>query len=123
MTAPLSTVSNGRGKRGRFTKGNPGGPGRPRGPDFRRLIFEQAERRGVDVEDAVWDVFSALLERAKNGDVQAAKLILDRLCDSDPVVVDVTHQPMSMSERAARIEAILAAAGRRRQLAQDADSE
>lgn len=68
---------------GRFAAGNPGGPGRPRGSsgiNLRSLIEAQAMERGVDLEQVVWDVFHALIERAKKGDVGAAKLVLDRLC-------------------------------------------
>ncbi|MCA8975826.1 MAG: hypothetical protein KDC98_13980 [Planctomycetes bacterium] len=67
----------------------------------------------MDLESAIWEVFQALLRRAKKGDVQAAKLLLDRLCEDDPVAVEVTYRPLSTEERAARIEAILSIARQR----------
>ena len=88
----MKTAQNGRGPRGRFVQGNPGGPGRPRGLDFRHVVAEQAELHGVDMETALWRVFQALLERAQDGDVQAAKLLLDRLCGTK-VEVEHTGKP------------------------------
>ena len=112
----IKTERNGRGTDGRFALGNAGGPGRPRGSDFRRIVRDQAEARGLDIEDAVWQVFEALLRRARKGDVQAAKLLLDRLCDSDPVMIDMVHQPLSTAERARRVQALLSAAAARKEL-------
>lgn len=64
---------------GQFLPGHPGGPGRPRGLDFRALV---AAHRGDTLPAAMVDLFDALMLRARNGDVQAAKLLLDRLCDA-----------------------------------------
>ena len=114
MTAPLSTVSNGRGKDGRFTRGNPGGPGRPRGLDFQQEVLKRAKSSDFDVADALWQVFLALLKKAKRGDVPAAKLLLDRLCDNASDTVEVTYRSLSNEERAARIKEILLAAKERR---------
>ena len=74
----------------RFLPGSSGGPGRPRGLDFRRVVAERAAAAGIPLEAAVWSIFTSLLRRARDGDVQAAKLILDRPCDSDRL--DVHHQ-------------------------------
>ena len=94
---------------GKFAPGHSGNPaGRPRGWDFRRLV---AEARGEDVPKGLVRVFAALLERAEMGDVQAAKLLLDRLCDSDPTEVEV--RGISDMDAAKQIAALLAVAAAR----------
>lgn len=67
---------------GQWLPGNRGNPnGRPKGIDFRRLVMEKLGEAAV--EDVLLDVFTRLAElvRGKRGDVQAAKLILDRICE------------------------------------------
>ena len=115
MTTPSQSAEIGRSRTGRFTKGNPGGPGRPRGIDFSAAVAEKAEAEGISIEDAIWGVFQALLAEAQKGDVQAAKLLIDRLCGKETGEREVRPQvpPMSDVERAARLNAILAAAARR----------
>ena len=59
------------------------------------------------METALWRVFQALLERAQDGDVQAAKLLLDRLCGTK-VEVEHTGKPDLedlILQAAARVEA------------------
>lgn len=74
---------------GRFLPGNSGaGGGRPRGLDFRRIV---QDAHGETIDAKLRDVFDALLVAAKAGDVQAAKLLLDRLCDSEPTTVNLNH--------------------------------
>ena len=73
-----------------FKPGGPGGPGRPRGPDFRAVITNRAKELGCPVEDAMWDIYESMLKAAKGGDVQAAKLLIEKLCDNDPIAVHVT---------------------------------
>ena len=88
---PDKTAEDGRDpETGRFLPGNSGGPGRPRGLDFRRVVAERAAAAGIPLEAAVWSIFTSLLRRARDGDVHAAKLTLDRLCDNDRA--DVYHQ-------------------------------
>lgn len=60
---------------GRFLPGNAGGPGNPHVGKVARL--KAALLEAVDEED-VRDVIVAMVERARNGDVAAAKVILDR---------------------------------------------
>ena len=108
--SPKKTATNGRDQSsGRFLPGNRGGPGRPRGLDFRRVVAEQAEAAGVGLEGALWAVFQAILRRAKSGDVQAAKLLLDRVCVAD-MIEEERGQPPSAIEAAAAISAIFAKA-------------
>ena len=118
IMAPNQTASIGRSRTGRFTQGNPGGPGRPRGLDFRAVVAEKAEGEGIAVEDAIWDIFQSLLAQARQGDVQAAKLLIERLCGKETIEVEIGEQmpPMSDVELAAQISAILAAAARRQEV-------
>jgi hypothetical protein len=66
---------------GQFVKGWKGGPGRPKGSvDFMQALRLHAKAKGYDIVAAVWEVAEAMFEKAKSGDVAAAKLILDRAC-------------------------------------------
>ncbi len=69
----MSKNNNGRDEKGRFAKGNPGGPGNP----YSRQV---ANLRGALVGAVTEDDFKAiaekLVERAKSGDVPATKLLL-----------------------------------------------
>jgi len=70
-----------RDQKGRFLRGNPGGPGRRpgQGLDYRALAEREAEREGIDLPQAMWRVLRKLIELAQAGDVAAAKLVLDKL--------------------------------------------
>lgn len=114
MSAPGSnghaqSVEKGRGPDGRFVAGHRLG-GRPRGPDFRAVI---AEARGDDaIEQDLLAIYDALLSRAVKGDTQAARLLLDRICDVQPLDVTVTSnlppgERMTPAERGARIRELL----------------
>lgn len=79
---------------GRFLPGNNANPkGRPRGYDFRHIVAEYSARQGVNVEDAVAAIYVAMVGAARNGDVAAAKLLLERLCESpDEIKLSVRHE-------------------------------
>jgi hypothetical protein len=67
---------NGRNDRGRFAKGNPGGPGNPyarRVADLRAALLESVTEQDIRA------VARALVKRAKEGEVPAARELLDRL--------------------------------------------
>ena len=65
---------------GQFLKGWPGGPGRRKGQrDLRTIIAEEFERQGKDIDTVATSVVAGMLRKAINGDVQAGKLLLDRL--------------------------------------------
>lgn len=56
-------------------------PGRPKGSlDFVATCRIRAKEEGTTLEAAVGDAFIAVAKAAKNGDVAACKLLLDRLC-------------------------------------------
>ena len=70
--------------RGRFVKGNKGGPGRPKGVKDRLSlsVLQRLQERGTDV---VEQVLNLAIEK---GDVTAARLVLERLvakADSQPI--------------------------------------
>lgn len=78
--------------RGRFRPGCAAGPGRPPGSkaiDLRAVAHAAAQDEGFDLHGALWGVVRTLVDAAQDGDVAAARLILDRLCGRDlqPVAV------------------------------------
>jgi len=118
--APIQTAVNGRTRTGRFAKGNPGGPGRPRRPDLFTVVSERAAIEGVDLEVELWQVCQCLIVQAKEGNVQAARLLLSHLC-GDPVAEghmsspDEADAPLSDVEIAQRVRGILSLAAARLQ--------
>ena len=73
---PSPNGSNGeRDEQGRFRKGNSGGPGNPQAQQVGRL--RAALIRALTPEDAE-AIVRALIEKAKDGDVQAARELLNR---------------------------------------------
>ncbi len=76
-TAPSPNGGNGvRDTQGRFAKGNPGGPGNPYAKQVARvrsLIVEAVS------EEDLRAVIAALVEKAKGGDIVAARELFDRL--------------------------------------------
>jgi hypothetical protein len=71
--SPSANGANGRDQRGRFAKGNPGGPGNPfarRTAHLRRVLSMAVTEEDVEA------IAKRLLEQAKAGDVAAARLLL-----------------------------------------------
>jgi hypothetical protein len=66
-------TANGRDQRGRFVKGNPGGPG---DPFNRKVAALRAALLAAVTEQDVQDVLAAMREKAKKGSEAAAKLYL-----------------------------------------------
>ena len=75
----------GRDGLGRFTRGNPGGPGNPHAPRVAQLRAALLE--AVTADD-VRAVLLALISEAKGGNVQAIRLFLDRVL-GQPEAIDV----------------------------------
>jgi len=68
-------VSDGRDSRGRFTQGNPGGPGNP---DTKRTAeLRSTIREAVTPEDMA-EVMGVLIEKAKAGELAAIRELFDR---------------------------------------------
>ena len=94
---PSPNGDNGRDESGRFTPGNPGGPGNPHAAQVGRL--RSALLDAVTLED-MRAVALALVEKARAGDIAAAHVLFDRVLGK-PVEEDLI----------ARLEAIEAAIG------------
>ncbi len=77
--------TSGRGPNGRFAKGNPGGPGNP----FARQVagFRQEFMAAVTGED-IAVIVRALIDKAKAGDVAAARLVLQYTLGKPAATVD-----------------------------------
>ena len=75
MHTPTANRDNGRDATGRFAKGNPGGPGNPYN---KRVAQLRSALISAVTEDDVRGIIQALVEKAKSGDVAAAKEVLDR---------------------------------------------
>ena len=67
---------------GRFVKGGAGGPGRKPGikVSFRNAARKRAAELDIDLDKEVGTLAMLLLKQAKEGDVQAAKFVVERLC-------------------------------------------
>lgn len=84
--------SNGRDPNGRFARGNPGGPGNPHAGQVAKL--RAAILRAV-YEGDIETIIAKLVEQAREGDLAAAREVLDR-----------TIGKASQSDLLARIEAL-----------------
>jgi hypothetical protein len=82
---PSAAEGNGRDSRGRFAKGNRGGPGNP----FARQVasLRKALLDAVS-EDDMREVARALIERARSGDPAAAKLLFQYVLGKPAEAVD-----------------------------------
>lgn len=90
LTPSPNGGNGGRNERGQFVAGNPGGPGNPyarRSAELRRGLLE-----AVTLQD-VQEIAEKLLELAKAGDIDAARLLLDRLLGKpvQPVVAEIAE--------------------------------
>ena len=72
---PSANGENGRDNAGRFTTGNAGGPGNPFAAQVGKL---RAALLDAVTEKDVKDVIRAMVTKAKEGDVAAARILLDR---------------------------------------------
>ena len=83
---PSPNGGNGqRGAHGRFAKGNAGGPGNPyarRVAELRSLILEAV------TDDDLREIVKTLVKSAKDGDIAAAREVLNRLVGK-PGVIDI----------------------------------
>ena len=87
MTAPSPNGPNGgRDRGGRSTKGNPGGPGNPFAQRVGRLRSVMPDAVS---EDDLKAIVVALVAQAKDGDVVAAREILNRTIGKPVDAVDV----------------------------------
>jgi len=87
------TVKTDRDERGRFLPGNSGGPGRPSTVHEHRAAMVQA----VTPED-IAAIMRQLVRQAVEGDVQAAKIILERFFGR-PADTDTLERIENIEER------------------------
>jgi hypothetical protein len=66
-----------RNERGQFVVGNPGGPGNPH---VASLAKNRAALLAAVTEDDLREILRAMIDAAIDGDVAAAKLVLERVC-------------------------------------------
>ncbi len=76
MTTTRTPSPNGRDGRGRFAPGNPGGPGNPAGGQAERLRHALVN---AVTENDMADIAASLVSRAKAGEVQAVRELLNRV--------------------------------------------
>ena len=91
---PTAPSANGRDASGRFTKGNPGGPGNPTAKKVAALRF--ALYRAVSEED-VDAIIRKLVEQARAGDLQAAREVLLRTLGR-PLEADILERLERLEE-------------------------
>lgn len=77
MSDGLRTAQTGRDARGRFTRGNPGGPGRP--PAASAHEHRRALLAAVTPEDIAAVIRRVLSACVADGDMVACRLLLDRV--------------------------------------------
>lgn len=83
MDAARRQAEESRDSLGRFRPGNAIGKGygRPKGSiDLMAVVRRKAREEGLDLRQELWRVVLVLLRAAQEGDVQAGKLLLDRIC-------------------------------------------
>lgn len=104
----MSDTSEIRHANGRFAKGNPGGPGRPRNPVSSAAA--DLDRLGVDVAQ---ELMQLTIERARNGNLRAAEMVLQRVWPvrrNRPIELDPAPGdglPNLLTEHAALAEAMM----------------
>ena len=98
--SPSTAVPNGRGEAGRFTSGNRFGKGNPHARQVARL--RAALLKSVSPDD-LRAVMASLLAKAKDGDVAAARELLQRLL-GPPVELDLTDRLMVLEQRIEEIQ-------------------
>lgn len=97
-SSSANTPNGGRDVRGRFAKGNPGGPGNPHAKKVAQL--RSALLRAVSMSD-LRAVVKKLVDLALAGDVPAARLIMDRLLGPS-VPLDIETRLAELEQRASQ---------------------
>ena len=96
-------------KTGRFKPGNPGGPGRRKGIPNLKTIPKQRILKVMESECE--EIISVVCAKAKQGDLTAAKLILNRVV---PELTAANHKMQDeLDQLKAEIESIARLSGRR----------
>ncbi len=103
--APSTNGDNGREADGRFSKGNPGGPG---DPFAQRTAKLRSAMLNAVTEDDVAAIIRKLVAEAKDGDVSAAREVLTRVLGkptdaADPDRVDLDGTQLDDDRRLSEI--------------------
>ena len=85
---PTPNEDNGRDGRGRFAPGNRGGPGNPHAAQVSRL---RSALLDAITPDDMRAIISALIEKAKAGDVHAASVLFERVLGK-PLEIDIIER-------------------------------
>ena len=90
------------------------GPGRrPGRPDIYVVAEQWAAKNGTNIKAELGEVIGVLLAEAKAGNVEAARVVLNRLTLADSSLVAAFSVELSDTERTVRLQAILARAAAR----------
>jgi len=100
MSSPSPTGSNGRDGLGRFKLGNKIAHGNPEAQRIGKLRSKLI--RAVTEKD-IAEVVAGLVQKAKSGDIAAAKLLLDRVL-GPPVSLDVFERLAEIERKLASYE-------------------
>jgi len=92
----MTNGSNGRDARGRFTKGNAGGPGNPFAAQVGKL---RAAMYGAVTEADIKAVVIKLVEQAKSGDMTAARILFSRVFGR-PLEADILERIEELENQA-----------------------
>lgn len=95
MNTPSPTEDNGRDSSGRFTKGNAAAKGNPyakRVGQLRSALLDAVS------EDDVREVIAAMVKKAKDGDMAAARILFDR-CLGPPVAADIVARIEALEDK------------------------
>jgi hypothetical protein len=100
-----------RNEKGHYLKGNPGGPGRPKGSMDALTILRrkcEAEADGKPVEELIYSVLDAMRKAATNDkpDPAAARIFLDRTCGAVKQEHEITSNTTILVAAQARQEII-----------------
>ena len=108
MSEPTPNGDYGRDESGRFTKGNPGGPGNPYARRVAQLRSTLLQAVG---DEGLTDIIRGLVTAAKGGDVAAAKLVLSYVLGRPGVATDPDAVSIHGKELADREESLDSMAG------------
>ena len=92
---PTRNGDNGRDEHGRFTQGNPGGPGNPLAQRVGKL---RTALLNAVTEDDMREIIEALVEKAKAGNIAAARVLFDRTLGK-PLEPDIIARIEDLEER------------------------
>lgn len=100
--------ANGRDAGGRFALGNAGGPGNP----YARKVAQVRATlmRAVKLQD-IKAIVQSLIERAKNGDVVAAREVLDRILGKSMQAIELTGDSLATTAIRADVQIFIADPG------------